>query len=122
MPKLGVATHTSPVDCTNISEKKLTYVISGHEYEIDPIDYLVGPVTRSEAKDVQPYLAQLSNSSLRSLNQKDKEDDNITSKISTEYPDSDNLCFGLIVQIDMPNDLFIVGDVFMRKYYSIFDR
>ena len=97
MPKLGVATHTSPVDCSNLSDKKLTYVINGQEYEIDPIDYLVGPVTREEAKDVQPYLAQLSNSSLRALNQKGKKEDRPKSKITTEYPDSDNLCFGLIV-------------------------
>jgi len=56
LPKLGVATHTNPVDCTNVSEKKLTYVINGHDYDIEPLDYLVGPVTRGEAANVQPYL------------------------------------------------------------------
>lgn len=73
-------------------------MINGHDYEIDPVDYLVGPVTRAEAKDVQPYLAQLSKSSLRALNQKE-EDKVVQAKTKSiiEYPDSDKLCFGLIM-------------------------
>ena len=67
LPSLGVATHTNPVDCKNVPSKKLTYVINGHDYEIEPIDYLVGPVTRAEAKDLQPHLSSLSSTSLRNL-------------------------------------------------------
>jgi len=72
---MGIPTYNNPVDCSDVpemgGEKKLTYVINGHDYDIDPIDYMVGPVTRDEAYHVQPYLSQLSSSSsLRSLTQK----------------------------------------------------
>jgi cathepsin D len=117
--KLGVGTHTNPVDCSNLENMKLTYVINGIDYEIDPLDYLVGPVTRAEAADVQPYLAELSKSSLRLNQQKPKK---VHENGPIEYPDSDKICFGLIMQIDIENDMFILGDIFMRKYYSIFDR
>ena len=31
-------------------------------------------------------------------------------------------CYGSIMQMDLSKDMFLVGDIFMRKYYSIFDR
>ena len=31
-------------------------------------------------------------------------------------------CYGSIMQMDLAKDMFLVGDIFMRKYYSIFDR
>ena len=33
-----------------------------------------------------------------------------------------NACYGTIMAMDLKNDMFLVGDIFMRKYYSIFDR
>lgn len=31
-------------------------------------------------------------------------------------------CYGEMMKMNLRRDMFLVGDVFMRKYYSIFDR
>mmetsp|Transcript_36115 Transcript_36115/g.55463 ORF Transcript_36115/g.55463 Transcript_36115/m.55463 type:complete len:115 (+) Transcript_36115:1215-1559(+) len=31
-------------------------------------------------------------------------------------------CYGTIMQMDLKQDMFLVGDIFMRKFYSVFDR
>ena len=31
-------------------------------------------------------------------------------------------CYGEMMKMNLARDMFLVGDVFMRKYYSIFDR
>lgn len=31
-------------------------------------------------------------------------------------------CWGTILSMDLKNDMFLVGDIFMRKYYTVFDR
>lgn len=31
-------------------------------------------------------------------------------------------CYGTLMQMDLKKDMFLVGDIFMRKYYSVFDR
>ena len=36
--------------------------------------------------------------------------------------DKESKCFGTLMNMDLDEDLFLVGDLFMRKYYSIFDR
>lgn len=33
-----------------------------------------------------------------------------------------NTCYGTFVSLNLDKDLFLLGDIFMRKYYSIFDR
>ena len=35
---------------------------------------------------------------------------------------SEKKCLGTMVNMDLDQDLFLVGDLFIRKYYSIFDR
>lgn len=32
------------------------------------------------------------------------------------------MCASTIMQMDIAKQMFLVGDVFMRKYYTIFDR
>lgn len=34
----------------------------------------------------------------------------------------DKLCASTIMKMDISKDQFLVGDVFMRKYYTVFDR
>jgi len=55
---MGIPTYNNPVDCSDVpekgGEKKLTYVINGHDYDIDPIDYMVGPVTRMKPNMFNP--------------------------------------------------------------------
>ena len=36
--------------------------------------------------------------------------------------ESINACASLIQPMKIEKDMFLVGDVFMRKYYTIFDR
>ena len=31
-------------------------------------------------------------------------------------------CFGTIMEMNLKNEMFLVGDIFMRKYYTVFDR
>ena len=31
-------------------------------------------------------------------------------------------CYGTLMQMDLQKDMFLVGDIFMRKFYSVFDR
>ena len=31
-------------------------------------------------------------------------------------------CYGTFMQMDLKNDMFLVGDIFMRKFYTVFDR
>ena len=32
------------------------------------------------------------------------------------------MCASTVMQMNIAQDMFLVGDVFMRKYYTIFDR
>lgn len=34
----------------------------------------------------------------------------------------DNHCASTIMTMDIAKDMFLVGDIFMRKFYTIFDR
>ena len=31
-------------------------------------------------------------------------------------------CLGSLMAMDIKDDMFLVGDIFMRKFYSVFDR
>jgi hypothetical protein len=35
---------------------------------------------------------------------------------------SSTKCYGTIMQMDLKNEMFLVGDIFMRKFYTVFDR
>lgn len=43
-------------------------------------------------------------------------------KLSPRHGSRPKKCLGTMVEMDLDHDLFLVGDLFMRKYYSIFDR
>jgi len=32
------------------------------------------------------------------------------------------ICLGSLMQMDLKDDMFLVGDIFMRKFYTVFDR
>ena len=32
------------------------------------------------------------------------------------------VCWGTFLAMDLREDMFLVGDIFMRKYYTVFDR
>lgn len=33
-----------------------------------------------------------------------------------------SICLGSLMQMDLKDDMFLVGDIFMRKFYTVFDR
>jgi len=35
---------------------------------------------------------------------------------------SDKVCASTIMKMEIKKSMFLVGDVFMRRYYTIFDR
>lgn len=45
-----------------------------------------------------------------------------TEKIHTGESSMQNVCASTIMTMDIAKQMFLVGDVFMRKYYTIFDR
>lgn len=40
----------------------------------------------------------------------------------TEGDNFKKACASTIMAMDIEKDMFLVGDIFMRKYYTIFDR
>jgi len=43
-------------------------------------------------------------------------------KIHVTQGTGDNHCASTIMTMDIAKDMFLVGDIFMRKFYTIFDR
>ena len=42
--------------------------------------------------------------------------------VQTNNKEIKGKCYGEMMKMNLRRDMFLVGDVFMRKYYSIFDR
>ena len=51
-----------------------------------------------------------------------KFDFDVKAALSQTSEGSVNACSSLIQPMKIEKDMFLVGDVFMRKYYTIFDR
>lgn len=59
LPSIGLPTMEASVGCEDYTKMKLTYVINGVDYEIDPQDWLDGPVSpKDKEKKDQDSLAQ----------------------------------------------------------------
>ena len=43
-------------------------------------------------------------------------------KVHVTQGTEDNHCASTIMTMDIAKDMFLVGDIFMRKFYTIFDR
>lgn len=52
----------------------------------------------------------------------DDDDDEDKSSKSKSSEEGSNACASTIMKMDISHDMFLVGDVFMRKYYTVFDR
>jgi len=46
----------------------------------------------------------------------------IDNSLSNEFGRASGKCYGSILELNLRRNMFLVGDIFMRKYYSIFDR
>lgn len=51
-----------------------------------------------------------------------KFDFDVKKALFQEKGDSINTCSSMVMPMEIERDMFLVGDVFMRKYYTIFDR
>lgn len=52
----------------------------------------------------------------------DDDDDEDKDKSKSKEEGGPNACASTIMKMDISHDMFLVGDVFMRKYYTVFDR
>ena len=50
LPSIGVPTLQKSVGCKDFEKMTLTYVINGVDYEIDPHDWLDGPVSPKDLR------------------------------------------------------------------------
>jgi len=82
----------------------------GHELYLD--DKTPPPVDLHAQLDSQ--------SNRRKKAKSDDDDDEKTEGASKEG--GSNACASTIMKMDISHDMFLVGDVFMRKYYTVFDR
>lgn len=46
----------------------------------------------------------------------------ITANSTTTTNTTRQICSSTVMKMDIKKDMFLVGDVFMRKFYTIFDR
>merc|ERR550514_2294294 len=46
----------------------------------------------------------------------------LSSNGQTSTSDAKTVCASTIMKMDIKKEMFLVGDVFMRKFYTIFDR
>lgn len=75
-----------------------------------------------------PQMMAQTNSDLEAFNDKPKESSNTQIeadadkfKRSSSHA-GQNHCASTIMTMDIAKDMFLVGDIFMRKFYTIFDR
>lgn len=59
------------------------------------------------------------NKTSQAADQKEKSQDE---KPKDQDKAAKTICYGTIMQMDLKKDMFLVGDLFMRKFYTVFDR
>lgn len=116
--------------CNNQSDfGELTFVINGFEYTLPNDDWVeksvdankvtaaqLGPISETE----QALLQEAAD-----LIQSESKDQKSTINLQTELDNqsSKDTCTSTISELDLGNkNTFIVGDIFMRKFYTVFDR
>lgn len=66
------------------------------------------------------------NSDIEAFNDKPKENTNTLIQADADKHKKigagQNHCASTIMTMDIAKDMFLVGDIFMRKFYTIFDR
>jgi cathepsin D len=116
--------------CNNQTDfGELTFVINGFEYTLPNDDWVeksvdankvtaaqLGPISETE----QALLQEAAD-----LIQSESKDQKSTINLQTELDNqsSKDTCTSTISELDLGNkNTFIVGDIFMRKFYTVFDR
>ena len=91
---------SSPSDLGDI-----TFVIGGKDYVVPNSDWVTNGNSLVQARHgLSPQLVQIEKDQPKNLTKKDGN------------------CGSSIAQLRMKNDMFLVGNHFMKKYYTVFDR
>jgi len=133
--KQGIPTANKAVSCKNEKQfGELTLVIGGKKYALDNDEWMFPAQTSTMAQADSQMMAfkKLGPLGPQIVAQVDSEElidapevemntqiDADESKISHGGPMK---CGSTIMQMNIAKQMFLVGDVFMRKYYTIFDR
>ena len=95
-----------PIACHSSDEfGDLTYVINGVDYTIPNVEWTF---------EAEPA----------GKNYKEKNPHNVAAQISesTAKPEKPMQCRGAIRPRDVKNQMFVAGNIFMRNFYTVFDR
>jgi len=147
----SVPTAFNGLECeSNLDFGNLTYVINGHEYTLLAPEWVYPPVEptnpkakklaqeRTEQREEETNIVMLGQSMTSSqslvqtwsqawskmslFNFVSKGLAQVSSKLQQPVHKGSKKCFGTFLEMDLEKEMFLVGDVFMRKYYSVFDR
>ena len=124
---------TNAMKCKNQTDfGELTFVINGFEYTLPNDDWVEKSVEvtppqidgKTQAAQVGPMAVGepfLQEENLSQIEKDQKSNENIQTDNSSES--TKDSCTSVISELDLGNkNTFIVGDIFMRKFYTVFDR
>lgn len=145
-----IPTVDSPIDCTSTTDfGNLTFIINGRSFTFEPSEWVYPPLASLDLPptayddSIETLTQEEQDKNLILLGQGDRTDGGLLASLKQKYenimaqlksymtqdanqPDTTpgpiGKCTGTIMAMDLENDLFLVGDMFMRKYYSVFDR
>jgi len=134
--KQGVPTANKAVSCKNEKQfGELTLVIGGKKYALDNDEWMFpaqsAAMAQSEAKMMTfrkpgplgpQIVAQVDSDDLVESKPEEGMNAQIESEESRLVKGGPMKCGSTIMQMNIAKQMFLVGDVFMRKYYTIFDR
>ena len=140
MAKQKVPTAHTFVECENKAQfGDFTLVIGGKDYNLTPdewmfdpqqlnlaqggqkMEFKMGPLGPQILAQVEPESVMNTQTEVDSEKIKFKSRKLSTNKMSTSGQ-AKTVCASTIMKMDIKKEMFLVGDVFMRKFYTIFDR
>jgi len=131
------------VECSNKNQfGDLTLVIGGKDYVLNSDEWMFDPQTVQLAQGAEPIkfeMGPLGPQLLAQLEEPPKDEnmqvdsDQINKKKlklknkmkgmkNSQTHEPKQVCASTIMKMDIKKEMFLVGDVFMRKFYTIFDR
>lgn len=101
----------------------LTYVIDGKDYTLNADEWLTYEEEESFAqRESIDFGDELLGPQLRMKPVEDVNYVQIAAETNANKLGPKKFCGARIMKLDIEADMFLVGDLFMRKFYSIFDR
>jgi len=130
------------VECTNKAQfGEFTLVIGGKDYNLTPDEWMFDPQQLNLAQGGQKMefkmgplgpqiLAQVDSAPEAAINTQTEVDSEklrfksrkLSAQGQLKESDGKTVCASSIMKMDIKKEMFLVGDVFMRKFYTIFDR